>query len=241
MSPGCSRSCHSSQPSSFPTSARVWPIGACSAGVWPHADEEADASHVTARQVSHVLRLCRLPTARSPGSTHKDCTTATQPPTAILLPGPHLRTSAGRSSLHPRPMHKVPPRPLPCRPSLWDSAPSVTLASGRTSLTLPLTIRASCSASRTPSASATPKRLTPLPFCPLYSIGGMHSPGNTHISPRPANPPSGTIPGVLCNIVAGQILQAGLGWRPIFILSAMLDFIGAVTFGMFARAEVQVR
>lgn len=51
----------------------------------------------------------------------------------------------------------------------------------------------------------------------------------------------GTIPGVLCNIVAGQILQAGLGWRPIFILSAMLDFIGAVTFGMFARAEVQVR
>ena len=45
-----------------------------------------------------------------------------------------------------------------------------------------------------------------------------------------------TLPGVLCNLAAG-----GLGLRPVFALSALLEATGAVTFLLHASAEPQFR
>ena len=50
-----------------------------------------------------------------------------------------------------------------------------------------------------------------------------------------------TFPGVICNLAAGYFLEAGFGWRPIFVLSAAFELIGALTFTVFGTAEVLVR
>ena len=50
-----------------------------------------------------------------------------------------------------------------------------------------------------------------------------------------------TFPGVICNLAAGYFLEAGFGWRPIFVLSASFELLGALTFTAFGTAEVQVR
>lgn len=48
-----------------------------------------------------------------------------------------------------------------------------------------------------------------------------------------------TFPGILCNLAAGFMMQQGLGWPPIFFLSATISFVGLCTFVTLAQGEAQ--
>ena len=48
-----------------------------------------------------------------------------------------------------------------------------------------------------------------------------------------------TLPGILCNISTGMMLDAGLGWAPVFAIGAALELAGALAFVSYARGTPQ--
>ena len=50
----------------------------------------------------------------------------------------------------------------------------------------------------------------------------------------------GTVPGILCNVVTGYMLENGIGWAPVFALGAALELTGAAVYVSLASAEPQV-
>ena len=48
-----------------------------------------------------------------------------------------------------------------------------------------------------------------------------------------------TLPGILCNISTGLMLDDGLGWAPVFAIGAVLELTGAIVFVSYARATPQ--
>ena len=48
-----------------------------------------------------------------------------------------------------------------------------------------------------------------------------------------------TLPGILCNVSTGYMLEHGMGWTPVLALAAGLEAVGAVVYVSFARGEPQ--
>ena len=48
-----------------------------------------------------------------------------------------------------------------------------------------------------------------------------------------------TLPGILCNLSTGWMLEHGMGWTPVLALAACLEVAGATIYVTFARGEAQ--
>ena len=48
-----------------------------------------------------------------------------------------------------------------------------------------------------------------------------------------------TLPGILCNLSTGWMLEHGMGWTPVLALAACLEVAGATVYVTFARGEAQ--
>jgi len=49
-----------------------------------------------------------------------------------------------------------------------------------------------------------------------------------------------TLPGILCNLSTGYLLEHGYGWTPVLAVAAVLEGIGAAVYVTMARGERQL-